>query len=501
MILSHEPMLAGAGSMKTLTVFVVMAMRDVHFFVKVAQRLRQSQGDMEVRFISFYQAGNEEVRRNGFQCYDAYAYRSCGVVAEGRRPADYERAYGIFNSHRLILHEKVTSENFNDRALEQKLLTCLDASDAVVRDLLSGRQADDIVVIQELGGFLGPLSVFFACQRHGVDHVFLEPSFFRKRLHFVRNSLLAVDCARTEPVSPAMPDVQMLERYLDDLRRLRNPVIPDKDTHHFKDMGLGKILNRKNVSRLWQKVINKYVRRYQHEFDFIWRYSARYARMYFNRQANAALYSAFDSAAREARFVYFPFHVQLDYSLTIRCPEYLNQLALIDYMCAVLPAGVSLYVKEHPASIGGFAYHDLRRLTRRHSNLKLIHPVVNSYDVAEQAQLVVTINSKAGAESLVLGKPVVVLGNAFYTHCGLATYVANLRDLEAVICEQLSGRPHIPTSAQVCEFFQRVWRHTYAGELYNLDDGNVAAFAEDIQRYVRAVREPDRGAKQYVGGV
>jgi hypothetical protein len=63
---------------------------------------------------------------------------------------------------------------------------------------------------------------------------------------------------------------------------------------------------------------------------------------------------------------YFPFHVQLDYSLTIRCPEYLNQLALVDYVCAVLPAGVSLYVKEHPASIGGFGCNELRRLVRRH---------------------------------------------------------------------------------------------------------------------------------------
>lgn len=471
-----------------------MAMRDVHFFVKVAKQLCCAQSGMEVRFISFYQAGNAEIRKNGFHCYDAYAYRDSLAKPETREAAEYEQTYGIANLHRLVLHEKVTGANFDDVALEQKFMASLDASDAMVRELLSGRSARDVTVIQELGGFIGPLSVFFVCQRHGVDHVFLEPSFFRKRLHFVRNSLMAVDCARTEPVSAAPADATWLQRYLDDLRRARNPVIPDKDVHHFKDMGLGKIVNRDNIAKLWRKLINKYVHRHRHEFDFIWRYSLRHAHMYLSRRLNALLYSDFGSGARSARYVYFPFHVQLDYALTIRCPEYLNQLALVDYVCSILPSGVSLYIKEHPASIGGFGYGELRRLLRRHANLRLIHPSVNSYDLAENARLVVTINSKAGAEALVMGKPVIVLGDAFYTHSGLAAHVANPRQLESAVREQLSEHPLVPAPQQALEFFQRVWRHTYAGELYNLDDANVAAFADDIWRYLQGVGGGQRSA-------
>ena len=462
-----------------------MAMRDVHFFVKIAQQLRQSPGDTEVRFISFYQAGNAEIRRNGFHCYDAYAYRDRAAMPETRQAAEYERAYGMANLHRLVLHEKVTSADFDDAALERKFMACLEASDAIVRELLSGVGAGDVTVVQELGGFLGPLSVFFACRRHQVDHVFLEPSFFRKRLHYVRNSLMAVDCARTEPASAAPVDAAWLRRYLDDLRSARKPVIPDKDVHHFRDMGLGKIVNRDNLAKLWRKLVNKYIHRYRHEFDFIWRYSLRHGRMYLNRRLNALLYSNFDTAARSARYAYFPFHVQLDYALTIRCPEYLNQLALVDYLCSILPTGVELYIKEHPASIGGFGYGELRRLVRRHGNLRLIHPSVNSYDLAENAGLVVTINSKAGAEALVMGKPVIVLGDAFYTHSGLAAYVANPRDLEKAVREQLSDKPVVPAPQQTLEFFHRVWRHTYAGELYNLDDANVATFTTDLCRYLQ----------------
>ena len=476
-----------------------MAMRDVHFFVKVAQQLSSSQHGVEARFISFYQAGNAAIRKNGFHCYDAYAYRDNVATAETRDAAHYEQTYGIANLHRLILHEKVTSANFDDAALEQKFMVSLDASDAMVRELLSGRNAADVTVIQELGGFLGPLSVFFACRRYGVEHVVLEPSFFRKRLHFVRNSLMAVDCARTEPASAATADATWLQRYLDDLRRARNPVVPDKDIHHFKDMGLGKIVNRDNVAKLWRKLINKYVHRYHHEFDFIWRYSLRHARMYLNRRLNALLYSDFDSTARSARYVYFPFHVQLDYALTIRCPEYLNQLALVDYVCSILPSGVSLYIKEHPASIGGFGYGELRRLLRRHANLRLIHPSVNSYDLAENARLVVTINSKAGAEALVMGKPVIVLGDAFYTHSGLAAYVANPRQLEDVVREQLSDKAIVPAPQQALDFFQQVWRHTCAGELYNLDDANVEAFAADVWRQLQGTGHEVDGDQRSAG--
>jgi hypothetical protein len=462
-----------------------MAMRDVRFFVKVAQQLSRSRDGAELRFISFYQAGNAEIRKNRFHCYDAYAYRDRIASADARKATQYEQMYGIANLHRLILHEKVTSANFDDIALEQKFMVSLDAADAIMRDLLSGRSATDVSVIQELGGFLGPLSVFFACRRHGVEHVFLEPSFFRKRLHFVRNSLMAVDCAGTEPVSAGTVDAIWLQSYLDELRRARNPVVPDKDVHHFKDMGLGKIVNWDNLAKLWRKLINKYMHRHRHEFDFIWRYSWRHARMYLNRRLNALLYTNFDTDARAARYVYFPFHVQLDYALTIRCPEYLNQLALVDYLCSILPSDVSLYIKEHPASIGGFGYGELRRLLHRHKNLRLIHPSVNSYDLAEKSSLIVTINSKAGAEALVMGKPVIVLGDAFYTHSGLATYVANPRDLEQALRRQLSDKPIVTTPQQMLDFFQRVWRHTYAGELYNLDDVNVESFAADIWRLLQ----------------
>lgn len=472
------------NNMHKIVIFVVMAMRDVHFFVKIAQRLSRMQQDMEVQFISYYQAGNQHIRQAGFYCYDVYTYLDTVAVPGLSKATDYEKNYGITNLHRLILHEKVTSGFYDDNALEKKLMTNLATANTIMAEILSRHTAKDITVIQELGGFIGPISVFFASQSHGINHIFLEPSFFRGRLHFVCNSLLAVDCSLPIPDSLSASESEQVADYLEKLRRTRTPVIPDKDMHHFRDMGVDKILNWENLSKLWVKLRNKYIHHFRHEFDFIFRYSMRHLSMYINRRFNGFLYSAFDDATRNVQYVYFPFHVQLDYALTTRCPEFLNQIALVDYLCSTLPSGYYLYVKEHPASIGGFRYSELQHLLRRHSNLLLIHPSVNSFDLTDCAQLVVTINSKAGAEAIVLGKPVVILGDAFYTRSGLLRYVSSLRQLDEAIRSQLSDEAIVATPQTLLAFFQQVWRYTYIGELYNLDDKNIANFTNEINRYL-----------------
>src|SRR3546814_20484057 len=72
-------------------------------------------------------------------------------------------------------------------------------------------------------------------------------------------------------------------------------------------------------------------------------------------------------------------------------------------------------------------------MRRRYPQFKILPPTTNNYEVIRASRLVVSINSKSGVEGLLLGKPVIVLGEAFYTSCRLVTWVKNSRDLKAVI--------------------------------------------------------------------
>ena len=176
------------------------------------------------------------------------------------------------------------------------------------------------------------------------------------------------------------------------------------------------------------------------------------------------------------RFVYFPLHVPADMALTIRSPGYLDQIALIDYLLRVMPLSHTLVIKEHPAQIGAIPAARMQQLLKRYDNLKVLPPKTNNYAVLADADAVVSVNSKSGAEALLLGKSVVVLGDAFYTTCPLVLRADRRSDLSGRLSEALA-RPKADTR-QVAAYFQTAWDLSFPGELYT--DNQVEAFCRSI---------------------
>jgi capsule polysaccharide modification protein KpsS len=134
-------------------------------------------------------------------------------------------------------------------------------------------------------------------------------------------------------------------------------------------------------------------------------------------------------------------------------------------------------IKEHPALVGAVSSSSLGALMRRHDNLVLLDPTINNHEVLQHATAVVTVNSKAGAEALLYGKPVFNLGDSFYRHSGLVVPVSALSEL------QMSLRsPLMPDDQAVNRFFEDVWQTSSAGELYDASPENLVVFADSIIR-------------------
>ena len=146
----------------------------------------------------------------------------------------------------------------------------------------------------------------------------------------------------------------------------------------------------------------------------------------------------------ETPFVYYPFHVPADMALTLRSPEYLDQVATIDFLLRTIPDSHVLVVKEHPAQIGAIAASRLFELARRFDNFVLLPPQTNNYTVLNRADAVISVNSKSGAEALLLGKPVVVMGDAFYRTCPLVFAVDRLPDVPHACAKRCAPRPFDP---------------------------------------------------------
>jgi hypothetical protein len=118
-------------------------------------------------------------------------------------------------------------------------------------------------------------------------------------------------------------------------------------------------------------------------------------------------------------FVFFPIHAGFDAQISIRAPQWENQLALIEHIAASLPYGYELAVKEHPFEIGSLPAARLLRLLRRRSELRLLDPGIHAHAVLRRCAAVATVNSTTGYEAIFFGRPVVTFGHGPYRGLGL----------------------------------------------------------------------------------
>lgn len=110
-------------------------------------------------------------------------------------------------------------------------------------------------------------------------------------------------------------------------------------------------------------------------------------------------------------FAFFPLHKEPEVTLLVYSKPYLNQIEVCRLMASSLPASMKLVVKEHPGSVGarkpGF-YDKLLQIP----NLALAPPELDARRLIEKAALVAVIAGSVGFEALMLGRPVLTLGNA-----------------------------------------------------------------------------------------
>lgn len=446
-------------------VFSVIHQREVTFLVRVAEALHR-QG-FRVGLIAFHEAAGRMVRQAGVSVASVHELRRMRAVPEERRAA-----LGALEAPDPLLpdlasrvrHERLVFNRPEERLIEKAL-----EYEAILTDVLAawGRPA----VVQELSGFIGPLALYVTARRLGLRHFFLEPAMFAGRLVFTESGLEA----RLDPQQDVSEsDIEAARAYVADYLARRLVLIPAKDRHFFVDMTARAVLNLDNVRKLARKLAHKYMLGIGEEYDAIGEYVRRHLLRLVRRRWLARFY---EGPVVGERFVYFPFHVPLDVQLTLRSPEYLDQEAFARRLAQSLPAGVWLYVKEHPASIGAHSLSALRQLLAT-GRVRLIHPSVNSFELIRDAAVVVTINSKVGAEALMQSKPLVVVGRAFYRGHGVSVDVEQREDLGGAVAAA-AARP--PDEDVLNRFLGRVWAWTRPGELFDADPINVAAFVASVR--------------------
>jgi len=142
----------------------------------------------------------------------------------------------------------------------------------------------------------------------------------------------------------------------------------------------------------------------------------------------------FDKPVIGEKYVYMPLHLIPESSTLTLAPFYINEITIIEQVSKSLPAGWSLYVKEHQSMVGERAikfYKQIKKL----SNVKIVQ--YNYYDDPkpwiEHSEGVVSVSGTSAYEAAMLGKKAIVFGDVPFSHIDGVTRVHSFEDLPKLI--------------------------------------------------------------------
>jgi hypothetical protein len=212
---------------------------------------------------------------------------------------------------------------------------------------------------------------------------------------------------------------------------------------------------------------------YLHPASLLWRNVAETARGKLARPF-------YDELDPTRPFVYFPLHVTDDYKILKVIPHCVDQTSIVEQVADALPVGHDLVLKEHPMSVGRNSLRLLRRLRTRH-NVRLVPPRTSTHELIQRSEAVAVISSTVGLEALLYEKPVLTIGQPFYSGFGITLDVDSFRELRSAVPELLRFGPD---PERIRQFLHAAMRACYPGApvLVDRSQENAVVLADSIER-------------------
>jgi CDP-glycerol glycerophosphotransferase (TagB/SpsB family) len=136
-------------------------------------------------------------------------------------------------------------------------------------------------------------------------------------------------------------------------------------------------------------------------------------------------------------YIYLPLKEDPSTAPDSQSPFWASQYYLAELVCSTVPAGYKLLIQDHPDNSGrrpARFYRDLARLP----SVVLIDAAEEARPYINHAALVITDDSPAGWQALLLGRPVIALTDSFYTASDLAQRLHDPEQLGATVLRVLA---------------------------------------------------------------
>lgn len=440
--------------------------REAIFYSLISKSLQKSHG-IKSLIISFCRENDLYLERQAVpfvSVFNEYQKHKSDTVTETDL-VEAEIKFGIDSFRKLCRHEIVANMNSSDWEIIKRGIFYLRIVDKIFQ------QNSIDTVVQEIGGWLACESIRLVAQKFGVKHVYVEPSLFPKKCFFWVNHCGPRLNSRHLHEELSQQDRDKWLAYIAEFKNAKSRIIPTKDKKMVHDVGLQFFLNstlpKKALRSLWRKY---YVNQNFETVAPLHKIAGYYLSRMYNRFLNGFHYSQLRRDSNQ-KLVYYPLHHPVDFQLLVRAPQYFKQDFLIENIASQLPANHILYVKEHPVCVGAYPHSMIRRISRL-PNVRILHPMVLTHEIAAAMDVIVTVNSKVGYESLFYGKPVITLAESVYSHIGLTRDLDRLSELSTAI---KSASEHRPNPANLAAFLHSADHDSNFFDLYNFTDENVFA--------------------------
>ncbi|MEK6780155.1 MAG: hypothetical protein AABY93_00515 [Bacteroidota bacterium] len=158
--------------------------------------------------------------------------------------------------------------------------------------------------------------------------------------------------------------------------------------------------------------------------------------------------------------LFFPLHYEPEATLFYMAEWYSSQIDTIYNISKCIKLNQVLVVKEHPVQRGMLLTEPFQKLKKKTSNVIYLPGEHNSQDLILSAKAIITLTSTVGLEALILGKPVIVMGNVFFDRYQYITKIKSFDELRSII---RSDAYIYPDKKTIIDFLANLLDHSFKG--------------------------------------
>ena len=138
------------------------------------------------------------------------------------------------------------------------------------------------------------------------------------------------------------------------------------------------------------------------------------------------------------KYIYYPLHVNPEYSTNFQGTLWMNQLYTIELLSKSVPHDWTVCVKEHPAMfiarVRPRAFYDK---IRQFPNVRMVPVSMSGEELIRGSQMVAVVTGTTGWEAILHGKPVISFVDNYFDVLGLSAKFSNIRSFSLEIREEL----------------------------------------------------------------